>query len=66
MAWTTMLDADHICIRYDEADQNVILEVNDGGLQPNYVTVHCNADEVKEIVEALQKTLEVMVPLSAL
>ncbi|MGG1550246.1 hypothetical protein [Paenibacillus ferrarius] len=54
MAWITLLDRDRLTLRLDEHDQSLMLEVNDGGISPTYVTLHLDRSEAGVLEDALR------------
>lgn len=55
MAWIQFLDKDHLSVKLDDKDDTTLIEINDGGISPNYVTVRLNELEVDELIDALQR-----------
>ncbi|MDD9266342.1 hypothetical protein ACFPES_04780 [Paenibacillus sp. GCM10023248] len=55
MAWINMLERDQLSVKLDEKDEMALLEVNDGGISPNYVTIRLDENEIDELIEALQR-----------
>jgi hypothetical protein len=53
LAWKNVLDKEFVQVKADIAGQTVILEVNDGGITPSYVTVHLQVEELDELIAAL-------------
>ncbi|CAN7328315.1 hypothetical protein [Paenibacillus sp. LjRoot56] len=60
MAWVQILDKDHLSVKLDDQDDSALIEVNDGGISPNYVTIRLNEQEVDELIEALQRIKQSM------
>ena len=42
MAWIQVLDKEHLSVKFDDKDEMALLEINDGGISPNYVTIRLN------------------------
>ncbi|MBP1962452.1 hypothetical protein [Paenibacillus aceris] len=55
MAWINMLEREQLTVKLDNKDEMALLEVNDGGISPNYVTIRLNENEIDELIEALQR-----------
>ncbi|UKS24677.1 hypothetical protein LOZ80_24065 [Paenibacillus sp. HWE-109] len=55
MAWITMLHREQLSVKLDDKDEAALLEVNDGGIAPSYVTVRLSEHEIDELIEALQR-----------
>ncbi|NOU99883.1 hypothetical protein [Paenibacillus planticolens] len=55
MAWMNMLEREQLTVKLDNKDEVALLEVNDGGISPNYVTIRLNESEIDELIEALQR-----------
>ncbi|GFZ82388.1 hypothetical protein GCM10008018_30350 [Paenibacillus marchantiophytorum] len=55
MAWITMLDREQLSVKLDDKDEATLLEVNDGGIAPSYVTVRLSEYEIDELIEVLQR-----------
>ncbi|OPH61376.1 hypothetical protein BC351_15715 [Paenibacillus ferrarius] len=55
MAWVHMLDRNQLSVKLDDKDEAAIIEVNDGGIAPNYVAIRLNEHEIDELIEALQR-----------
>lgn len=55
MAWINMLERDQLSVKLDDKDEMALLEVNDGGISPNYVTIRLDENEIDELIEALQR-----------
>lgn len=55
MAWINMLEREQLTVKLDNKDEMALLEVNDGGISPNYVTIRLNESEIDELIEALQR-----------
>jgi hypothetical protein len=53
MKWKTLFEEDLINIRMDQEDGGLILEVNDGGFAPSYVTVRLDRTEARRLLQAL-------------
>ena len=53
MKWVTLYEEDQISIRMDEEDSSLILEVNDGGFAPDYVTVRLDRSNARMLLAAL-------------
>lgn len=54
MKWETLLDRDLLSLRFDPSDGSLLLEVNDGGLSPDYVTIRLGRGEVEEVRAAIE------------
>ncbi|KRF21554.1 hypothetical protein [Paenibacillus sp. Soil787] len=55
MAWIQVLDKQHLSVKFDDQDEMALLEINDGGISPNYVTIRLNENEIDDLIEALQR-----------
>ncbi|TXK85520.1 hypothetical protein FU659_02900 [Paenibacillus sp. N3.4] len=55
MAWHSILDQDQLTLKLDDEDKAALLEVNDGGISPNYVTVRLKGAEIDALMDALQR-----------
>ncbi|MCD1259325.1 hypothetical protein B5M42_010805 [Paenibacillus athensensis] len=55
MVWKSVLERDHFTVKLDEKDRTALLEVNDGGIAPAYVTVRLQEQEIDELIDALQQ-----------
>jgi|GEM_PF-3046710 len=55
MVWKSVLERDHFTVKLDEGDRTALLEVNDGGIAPAYVTVRLQEHELDELIAALQQ-----------
>ncbi|MDQ0873417.1 hypothetical protein QFZ77_002076 [Paenibacillus sp. V4I3] len=55
MAWIQVLDKEHLSVKFDDKDEVALLEINDGGISPNYVTIRLNEIEIDDLIEALQR-----------
>jgi hypothetical protein len=55
MAWVRILDKDHLSVKLDDKDDTALIEINDGGISPNNVTIRLNELEVDELIDALQR-----------
>ncbi|OCT10594.1 hypothetical protein A8709_22375 [Paenibacillus pectinilyticus] len=55
MAWIQILDREHVSVKLDNQDDTALIEINDGGISPNYVTIRLREHEVDELIEALQR-----------
>ncbi|MZQ84678.1 hypothetical protein GQF01_21455 [Paenibacillus sp. 5J-6] len=55
MAWINMLEREQLSVKLDDKDEVALLEINDGGISPNYVTVRLNENEIDELIEVLQR-----------
>ncbi len=55
MAWIQVLDKEHLSVKFDDKDEMALLEINDGGISPNYVTIRLNETEIDDLIEALQR-----------
>jgi hypothetical protein len=55
MAWIQVLDKENLSVKFDDKDEVALLEINDGGISPNYVTIRLNETEIDELIEALQR-----------
>jgi len=53
LGWTTIYEEDRISIRMEEEDGSLILEVNDGGFAPDYVTVRLDRRHARKLLDAL-------------
>jgi len=60
MKWQTLLDMPQLSLRLDKEDGSLLLEVNDGGMNPGYVTCRLQHDEVMELIKGLQVYEETM------
>jgi hypothetical protein len=58
MVWQSILDKEQINIKVDLEDREAIIEVNDGGISPTYVTVRIQDQEIDEWIAALQQIKE--------
>ncbi|MEW9699729.1 hypothetical protein [Paenibacillus sp. SI8] len=54
MVWHDVLDKDHLSVKLDDQDQTALLEINDGGISPNYVTIRLDEAGIDELIGALQ------------
>jgi hypothetical protein len=55
MAWVNMLDREQLSVKLDDKDETALLEINDGGITPTYVTIRLHENEIDELIEALQR-----------
>lgn len=55
LAWVPMLDKEQLSVKWDDQDETALLEINDGGISPNYVTIRLCETEIDELIEALQR-----------
>ncbi|NOU87671.1 hypothetical protein GC102_18105 [Paenibacillus sp. LMG 31460] len=55
MAWIQVLDKENLSVKFDNKDEVALLEINDGGISPNYVTIRLNETEIDDLIEALQR-----------
>lgn len=55
MAWIQVLDKEHLSVKFDNQDEMALLEINDGGISPNYVTIRLNETEIDDLIEALHR-----------
>ncbi|MCY9666052.1 hypothetical protein M5X11_13935 [Paenibacillus alginolyticus] len=55
MAWIQVLDKEHLSVKFDDQDEMALLEINDGGISPNYVTIRLNETEIDDLIEALHR-----------
>lgn len=55
MKWVTLLDHELMNIRLDQKDNSLLLEVKDGGILTEYVTVRLGIDEVNLLEEVLME-----------
>lgn len=55
MAWIQVLDKEQLSVKFDDKDETALLEINDGGILPNYVTIRLGETEIDELIEALQR-----------
>ncbi|NRF90294.1 hypothetical protein HQN89_04490 [Paenibacillus frigoriresistens] len=55
MAWIQVLDKEHLSVKFDDQDDMALLEINDGGISPNYVTIRLNETEIDDLIEALHR-----------
>ncbi|BFT69911.1 MULTISPECIES: hypothetical protein [Paenibacillus] len=55
MAWINMLEREQLSVKLDDKDEVALLEINDGGISPNYVTVRLSETEIDELIEVLQR-----------
>ncbi|MNH94867.1 hypothetical protein D3C73_474950 [compost metagenome] len=55
MAWETVLDQEQLTVKLDSMDRTALIEVNDGGISPNYVTIRLQDQEIGELIAALEK-----------
>ncbi|NRF95569.1 hypothetical protein HQN89_32545 [Paenibacillus frigoriresistens] len=55
MKWITLLDHELMNIRLDQDDKSLLIEVNDGGISTEYVTVRLGIDDVKLLEEVLKE-----------
>ncbi|MBP3963966.1 hypothetical protein [Paenibacillus lignilyticus] len=58
MAWMTLMDHDLVCARLDTEDDSLLLEVNDGGLSAEYVTIRLGKEDVELLEEAIRQFKE--------
>lgn len=54
MKWITLFDHELMSIRLDQEDNSLLLEVNDGGISPEYVTVRLGIDEASQLEDVLK------------
>lgn len=54
MKWVTLFDHELMSIRLDQEDNSLLLEVNDGGISPEYVTVRLGMEEVSRLENVLK------------
>ena len=62
MAWENILRKENLEIRCDKVDKNIILEVNNGGISCEYITLHMGKNEVDELIQALTAAKEKVFP----
>ncbi|SDW17652.1 hypothetical protein [Paenibacillus sp. CF384] len=55
MAWMTLMDHDLLSARLDTDDQSLLLEINDGGFSPEYVTIRLGREDVELLEEAIRQ-----------
>lgn len=55
MAWQTIVNKEQLSIVYDDERNHVLLEVNSGGYQPKFVTLHLNKELLNELIQDLNK-----------
>ncbi|KRE40671.1 hypothetical protein [Paenibacillus sp. Soil724D2] len=55
MTWIQVLDKENLSVKFDDKDEMALLEINDGGISPNYVTIRLNETEIDDLIEALQR-----------
>lgn len=55
MAWIQVLNKENLSVKFDDKDEVALLEINDGGISPNYVTIRLNETEIEDLIEALQR-----------
>lgn len=60
MAWTNVWSNDRIEVRYDDGDRTAMIEVNDGGLVPAYMTLSLEKAELDELLGALNRVRRLM------
>jgi hypothetical protein len=53
MKWKTLFEEELITIRMDQEDGSLILETNDGGFSPSYVTVRLDRSDAQRLLQAL-------------
>lgn len=58
--WQSLLANDRIEVRFDKSDKTAMLEVNDGGLIPSYMTIRMDAAELDELLAALREARRLM------
>jgi hypothetical protein len=54
VAWEHVLDKEQLTVKLDRSDRTAIIEINDGGIAPNYVTIRLDEQEIGELVAALE------------
>ncbi|NOU75123.1 hypothetical protein GC098_27685 [Paenibacillus sp. LMG 31458] len=60
MAWIQVLDKENLSVKFDNKDEVALLEINDGGISPNYVTIRLNETEMDDLIEALKRIKEAL------
>ncbi|MFD0697349.1 hypothetical protein ACFQZT_25060 [Paenibacillus sp. GCM10027628] len=55
MTWHNVLDTEQLTMKLDDQDASALLEINDGGIAPNYVTIRLREPEIDELIAALQQ-----------
>ncbi len=60
MAWIQVLDKENLSVKFDNKDEVALLEINDGGISPNYVTIRLNETEIDDLIEALKRIKEAL------
>ncbi|TNJ66499.1 hypothetical protein FE784_09530 [Paenibacillus hemerocallicola] len=60
MMWQNLLSNDRIEVRFDKSDKTAMLEVNDGGLVPSYMTIRLDVAELDELLAALREARRLM------
>lgn len=53
MQWKTLFEEESITVRMDQEDGSLVLETNDGGFSPSYVTVRLNRSDARRLLQAL-------------
>ncbi len=53
MQWKTLFEEEMITVRMDQEDGSLILETNDGGFSPSYVTVRLDRSHARRLLQAL-------------
>ncbi|WNR43620.1 hypothetical protein [Paenibacillus roseipurpureus] len=61
MAWVHFLNKDQLSVKWDDKDDAALIEINDGGISPNYVTIRLNEHEIDELIDALQRVKQSIV-----
>lgn len=60
MAWIQVLDKENLSVKFDNKDEVALLEINDGGISPNYVTIRLNETEMDDLIGALKRIKEAL------
>ena len=55
MAWITLYDDEWMSVRQDSDDDRLILEVNDGGIAPEYVTIRMDRAQAARLADVLAR-----------
>ena len=55
MAWITLYDDEWMSVRQDSDDDRLILEVNDGGIATEYVTIRMDRAQAARLADVLAR-----------
>ncbi len=55
MSWQTLFQNEHVSLVLDSNQRHCMLEVNSGGFQPKYVSLHLDEKGLEQLIGELQK-----------